>query len=251
MPGKSHIGACHIGTSGWHYQHWIGPFYPEGTSPKDMLGFYAAHFSTVEINNSFYRLPSLAATKSWAAQAPKDFVFACKASRYTTHVKRLKDAPKSFEKFFPRLKPLGKKLGPILFQTPPHFLLDIERLKAFIKALPKRRRYAFEFRDPRWFTEEVREVLTKSNCAFCIFDIGGLQSPQWLTADFAYLRLHGPGRKYQGSYNDKALQQWARLIRGFLRKGADVYCYFDNDEAGYAAKDALRLRKMIRAPKTK
>ncbi len=201
MPGR-----VHIGTSGWHYEHWIGPFYPEGLSAKDMLGFYAEHFSTVEINNSFYRLPSLAATKSWAAQVPKDFVFACKASRYTTHVKRLKDAPKSFEKFFPRLKPFGRKLGPILFQTPPHFPLDVARLEKFIKALPKRRLYAFEFRDPRWFTEEVRAVLTKHHCAFCIFDIAGLQSPEWLTADFAYLRLHGPGDKYQGSYDDKSLR---------------------------------------------
>lgn len=244
-------GEIHIGTSGWHYAHWVGPFYPEGTSAKDMLAFYAAHFSTVEINNSFYRLPSLAATRSWAAQTPKDFVFACKASRYTTHVKRLKDAPRCFEKFFPRLKPLGRKLGPILFQTPPHFVPDVERLKSFIKALPKRRLYAFEFRDPRWFTKEVREALTRANCAFCIFDIAGQQSPPWLTADFAYLRLHGPGEKYQGSYSDTSLRHWAKLIRGLRRKGADVFCYFDNDEAGYAARDALRLRRMLRGRQTK
>lgn len=245
MAAQSHKGTCRIGTSGWHYQHWIGSFYPAGMSAKDMLAFYAEHFSSVEINNSFYRLPSLAAAKAWAAQVPKDFVFACKASRYTTHVKRLKDAPESFEKYFPRLKPLGGKLGPILFQTPPAFPPDVERLKSFIKALPKRHRYAFEFRDPRWFTDDVREALKRSNCAFCIFDIAGLQSPPWQTADFAYLRLHGPGRKYQGSYDDQALRQWAKLIRGFLRKEADVYCYFDNDQAGYAPQNALRLRQML------
>jgi uncharacterized protein YecE (DUF72 family) len=235
----------HIGTSGWHYEHWIGPFYPPDIKAAEMLGFYAKQFATVEINNSFYRLPSEAAVKAWRGETPENFIFACKASRYTTHVKRLKDAPKSFEKFFPRIDPLGSKLGPILFQTPPHFVPDVARLETFLAALPKRHLYAFEFRDPRWFSPEVRDLLAKHRCAFCIFDIAGEQSPQWLTADFAYLRLHGPGEKYQGNYRDEALRQWAKLIRSFAREGADVYCYFDNDEAGYAPKDALRLRKML------
>lgn len=238
-------GTIHIGTSGWHYDHWRGPFYPEELQPSQMLGFYAERFSTVEINNSFYRLPSPAAIESWAGQVPADFIFAAKASRYTTHVKRLKDAPKSFEKYFPRIDPLRKKLGPILFQLPPRFLPDVGRLETFMAALPKRHRYAFECRDPRWFTEEVCAALTRANCAFCIFDIGGLQSPEWLTADFAYIRLHGPGEKYQGSYSDEALRQWAKRIRAFARQGADVYCYFDNDQKGYAPKDALRLKKML------
>ena len=210
-----------------------------------MLALYAENFSTVEINNPFYRLPSVAAVKSWARQVPKDFIFAMKASRYTTHVKRLKDAPKSFEKYFPRVDPLKSRLGPILFQTPPRFQPDVERLEAFLAALPRRHRYAFEFRDPRWFSDEVRETLEAHNCAFCIFDIGGLQSPAWLTADFAYIRLHGPGKKYQGSYDDAALREWAKFIRSVTRKGVDVYCYFDNDEKGYAPKDALRLIKLL------
>lgn len=238
-------GAIHIGTSGWHYDDWRGPFYPDDLKAADMLSFYAEHFATVEINNSFYRLPSVAAVKSWTKQVPKDFLFAPKASRYTTHTKRLKDAPKSFEKYFPRIDPLKNKLGPVLFQLPPHFVPDIARLETFIAALPKRHRYAFEFRDPRWFTDDVYDVLSAANCAFCIFDIGGLQSPNWLTADFAYIRLHGPGKKYQGSYSDEALRQWAKLIRGFARKGADVFCYFDNDQKGYAPQNALRLSKML------
>jgi uncharacterized protein YecE (DUF72 family) len=237
--------AIHIGTSGWHYDHWRGPFYPDDMEPADMLRFYAEHFATVEINNSFYRLPSVATVKSWAKQVPKDFVFAPKASRYTTHTKRLKDAPKSFEKYFPRVDPLKRKLGPVLFQLPPRFVPDVARLETFIAALPKRHRYAFEFRDPRWFTDDVCDVLSAANCAFCIFDIGGLQSPNWLTADFAYIRLHGPGKKYQGSYSDESLRQWAKLVRSFTRKDADVFCYFDNDQKGYAPKDALRLKKML------
>lgn len=240
MPGK-----VHIGTSGWHYHHWRGPFYPPDMPPDEMLSFYANRFATVEINNSFYRLPSAAAVAAWTRQVPENFIFAPKASRYTTHVKRLKDAPASFEKYFPRIKPLGKKLGPILFQTPPHFVPDVARLESFVTVLPRQYRYAFEFRDPRWFCDDVRKVLSTHECAFCIFDIGGLQSPQWLTADFAYLRLHGPGRKYQGSYDDAALRNWAKLIRGFVRKNADVYCYFDNDEKGFAPQDALRLRKIL------
>lgn len=236
---------AHIGTSGWAYKHWVGTFYPPEVSAQHMLACYAEHFSTVEINNSFYRLPSAAAVKAWSRQVPDEFIFAAKASRYTTHVKRLKDAPASFEKYFPRIDPLGKKLGPILFQTPPHFVPDIARLEQFVSALPKGHRYAFELRDPRWFSDDVREVLSAHDCAFCVFDIGGLQSPEWVTARFAYLRLHGPGRKYQGSYKDAELKHWAKLIRGCVRKGLDVFCYFDNDEKGFAPQDALRLRKML------
>lgn len=245
MSNVIHAGAIHIGTSGWHYDDWRGPFYPQDLKAADMLGFYAEHFSTVEINNSFYRLPSVAAVESWAEQVPKDFLFAMKASRYTTHVKRLKDAPKSFEKYFPRVDPLRKKLGPILFQLPPRFVPDIERLETFIAALPKRHRYVFEFRDPRWFTDDVCDVLNAANCAFCIFDIGGSQSPNWLTADFAYIRLHGPGKKYQGSYSDDALREWAKCIRSFARKGIDVFCYFDNDQKGHAPQNAKRLNAML------
>lgn len=238
-------GIVRIGTSGWHYDHWIGPFYPPDMTADKMLTFYAAHFSTVEINYTFYRLPSAEAVAAWREQTPENFIFACKASRYTTHVKRLKDAPRSFEKFFPRIEPLGSRLGPILFQTPPRFRLDLARLEAFVSALPQQHAYAFEFRDPRWFSEAVRDVLTRHRCAFCIFDIAGLQSPQWLTADFAYLRLHGPGGKYQGSYSETALRAWAKLVRSFARRGCDVYCYFDNDEAGFAPQDAQRLRKIL------
>jgi uncharacterized protein YecE (DUF72 family) len=238
-------GTVWIGTSGWHYTHWIGPFYPPGTAAHDMLGFYAERFTTVELNNSFYRLPTAASISAWCDATLPHFRFACKASRYTTHVKRLRDAPTSFEKFFSAIEPFGQRLGPILFQTPPHFILDEPRLEAFVAALPEGYSCAFEFRDPRWFSDGVREILARRGCAFCIFDIAGLESPHWLTADFAYLRLHGPGGKYQGSYDDEELRGWARLIRRFVREDVEVYCYFDNDEAGHAPRDAMRLRKIL------
>jgi uncharacterized protein YecE (DUF72 family) len=237
-------GAVRIGTSGWHYDHWRGTFYPEALPKQRWLAFYARHFDTVEINNSFYRLPTRRAVEQWRQAAPAGFSFAIKASRYTTHVKRLKDAPASFTKFFAAIAPLAGQLGPILFQTPPRFAPDAARLDAFIAELPEGHCYAFEFRDPRWFNADVRRVLERRHCAFCIFDIGGLQSPLWRTADFTYLRLHGPGEKYSGSYAEPALRQWARRIRDWRRE-RDVWCFFDNDEMGYAAHDAARLKKML------
>lgn len=238
-------GKIHIGTSGWRYDHWRGPFYPADLSGEDMLGYYAAHFKTVEVNYSFYRLPDPKTLQNWLARTPQGFIFACKASRYTTHVKRLKDPPKSFENYFPRVDLLGEKLGPILFQTPPRFLPDAARLADFIAALPSGHHYAFEFRDRRWFCDPVRETLAKANCAFCIFDLDGEPSPFWTTADFAYIRLHGPGEPYQDSYADDALRGWARRIRGFSRKNLDVYCFFNNDRAAFAPKNALRLTEMV------
>jgi uncharacterized protein YecE (DUF72 family) len=237
-------GAVHIGTSGWHYDHWRKAFYPEDLPKPRWLDFYARYFDCVEINNSFYRLPTHHAVEQWRKEVPESFRFALKASRYTTHVKRLKDAPASFAKFFDAIAPLGGRLGPILFQTPPRFLPDLPLLDAFIAELPKAHIYAFEFRDARWFTTEVRELLERRHCGFCIFDIGGLQSPIWETADFVYLRLHGPGEKYQGTYSDPALRRWARRIRGWHPK-LDVWCFFDNDQNAYAGRDALRLKKML------
>lgn len=237
-------GAIRIGTSGWHYDHWRGTFYPGTLSKKHWLAFYARTFDTVEINNSFYRLPTRQAVEQWRQAVPAGFSFAIKASRYTTHVKRLKDAPASFAKFFAAIVPLAAQIGPILFQTPPRFTPDAARLDAFIAELPEGYTFAFEFRDPRWFNADVRRVLERRKCAFCIFDIGGLQSPLWRTGDFTYLRLHGPGEKYSGSYPEPELQRWARRIRDWRRE-IDVWCFFDNDEMGYAAQDAMRLKQML------
>ena len=234
-----------IGTSGWHYDHWKGPFYPEKLPAARMLELYAERFDTVEINSSFYRLPTEAAVELWKKTAPRDFLFAVKASRFITHMKKLKDAEGSFEKFFDRVILLGRKLGPVLFQLPPKWHSDPERLDAFLGALPRRLRYAFEFREPTWFNEDVNTVLRKYRAAFCMYDFDQRLSPRTVTADFIYVRLHGPEGRYAGSYSDSTLADWARTFQEWNRSGKDVYCYFDNDQAGYATLDAVRLRKLV------
>ncbi len=242
--------AIHIGTSGWHYKHWRGTFYPADIDAADMLGCYAQRFRTVEINNSFYRLPSEDAVRSWIRHTPPEFVFAVKASRYITHNRKLKEPKETTAKFLEIAKRFGKKLGPILFQFPPGWRVNRERLKEFLKSLPRRNRYAFEFRDPSWHVEEICGLLKRFNAAFCVFDIGGFQSPVEVTADFTYVRLHGPGKPYQGKYSEFALRAWAKRIREWVQDNREVFFYFDNDQAGYAAQDALELSRMVSGTKS-
>lgn len=240
-------GAIHIGTSGWNYAHWRGRFYPERLPAKDMLAFYAERLRTVEINKSHYRLLSAAEVAAWTGQAPRGFVFACKAHRFTTHNKKLKDPVSSTERFFPPLKPLGRRLGPILFQLPPKWRRNVERLDAFLAAMPKGHRYAVEFRDETWFDDAVLTVLRRHRAAFCIYELDGRRTPEPVTARFVYIRLHGPGGKYQGNYSEAALRGWADKIRAWSHAGKAVYCYFDNDDSAYAAFNAMRLREMLDA----
>jgi uncharacterized protein YecE (DUF72 family) len=235
-----------VGTSGYHYKHWVGKFYPKGLKPQQMLAFYTQQFDTVELNNSFYRLPSGEAFESWRRSTPKGFCFAVKASRYITHMKKLKDPESGLSNFLPRAEALGKKLGPILFQLPPHWSCDISRLAEFLEHLPKGHRYSFELRDRSWHTEEVYDLLRRHNAALCIYELAGFQSPLEITADFAYIRLHGPKeRAYQGSYSRAALMKWARRIRKWGDELKSVYLYFDNDEAGYAAKNATQIKRLL------
>jgi uncharacterized protein YecE (DUF72 family) len=236
-----------IGTSGWHYKHWRGPFYPQEHASSRMLDFYLQHFDTVEINNSFYRLPDPETFRSWRESTPHDFVFAVKASRFLTHNKKLKDPENTLENFLPRAEALGSKLGPILFQLPPKWKVNAERLAAFLAVLPRVHRYTFEFREPSWNTAEVLSILRQYNAAYCIYELAGFQTPLEITADFAYVRLHGPGGKYQGSYSEEKLREWAERIGRWRRELRAVYVYFDNDQAGYAAQNALRLKSMIDA----
>jgi uncharacterized protein YecE (DUF72 family) len=233
-----------IGTSGWHYKHWVGRFYPERWPAAKMLAYYQERFDTVELNNSFYRLPVESGLKQWRASTPLNFLFAAKGSRFLTHMKKLKDAEPGIEKFFARVELLQEKLGPVLFQLPPNFGVNLERLDTFIGALPQSHRYAFEFRDPSWNTPEVCQLLRKHNAAWCSFDLAGYQSPVEITADFAYVRLHGPGGKYQGSYSDEALRAWAARIEEWRRTLGAIYVYFDNDDSGFAAFNALRLKEL-------
>lgn len=237
-----------VGTSGWHYKHWVGPFYPEGIRPSDMFDWYAAHFRSVEINNTFYRLPPASTFDGWRARAPRGFLFACKASRFITHVKRLAVDASSIARFFEAVDHLGEHLGPILFQLPPRWHRHVERLGAFLDELPRGYRYAFEFRDEDWIAPEITALLQAHGAAYCAYDFDGRQPEVPLTADFVYVRLHGPAGRYQGSYHDRTLRRWAQRMRAWQDEGRVVYCYFDNDQQGYAAADAARLEEMLRSP---
>lgn len=236
----------HIGTSGWHYGHWVGPFYPPGTSPRDFLSYYTGYFHTVEINSSFYRLPQKSTFEQWRSSVPSGFIFAVKASRFITHMKKLKDPETALTAFMERTSGLQDKLGPILFQLPPNWQRNLERLRLFLSALPGGYRYAFEFRDPSWFHPEVYQTLAEHGAAFCIYELAGLSSPRELTADFVYLRLHGPGDAYSGCYPSETLDRWADLFLGWREADKETYCYFDNDELGYAAANAAELQELVK-----
>jgi uncharacterized protein YecE (DUF72 family) len=238
-------GAIHIGTSGWHYRHWVGPFYPPATPSSRYLPFYVDHFDAAEINGSFYRMPSTKTLAAWRDAVPDDFRFAAKASRFITHAKKLALPIAQYDRFFDGIGTLGNKLGPVLLQLPPRWRVDRERLEAFLKALPKRYRYTFEFREPSWLDPAIYALLEQHRVALCLYHIAGFKSPIEATADFVYIRLHGPGAKYQGSYSGAALGSWAQRIRDWSAQGKTVWCFFDNDQNGYAAKDALRLQAMI------
>lgn len=235
-----------IGTSGWHYKHWRGPVYPRDLPPRRMLAHYLADFDTVELNNSFYHLPALSCVQNWRDATPPGFCFAVKGSRFMTHMKKLKDPEAGIARFLPVLETFGEKVGPVLFQLPPRWACNEDRLEAFLKALPARYRYVFELRDPSWHVPKIYRILSAHNAAFCIYELAGFQSPVELTADLAYVRLHGPGRKkYQGDYSTKTLKVWADRIASWRRTLSGVYVYFDNDQAGYAYKNARELKRMV------
>jgi len=239
-------GKIYIGTSGWHYKHWKGTFYPPDLKEKDQFATYQQHFSTVELNNSFYKLPPPATFANWKKASPTSFLFSVKASRFFTHMKKLIVDRDSIPRFFNSVNMLGKKLGPILFQLPPLWKNNPPRLSDFIAALPKGYRYTFEFRETSWYNEEVYAILRQNNCAFCIYELGFHHSPFEVTANFVYVRLHGPGNKYQGSYTHNSLMQWAQRCNAWRKAGKDVFVYFDNDQEGYAAFNAASLLKMIK-----
>ena len=237
-----------IGTSGWHYKHWMdGVFYPPGTTGREMFDFYARHFNTVEINNSFYRLPSANTFDMWRESSPKGFCYAVKASRFITHMKKLKDPESSSEKFFLVAERLQEKLGPVLFQLPPRWKVNVERFSEFLAVLPKAHKYVVEFRDESWFVAPVLELLRKHNVAFCIHDFADMKVPSEITADFTYIRFHGPtSAKYFGSYSDRAMREWAERIEEWRRRRLRaVYVYFNNDPGGEAVKNALTLKDLV------
>ncbi|MBU6462300.1 MAG: DUF72 domain-containing protein [Bradyrhizobium sp.] len=236
----------HIGTSGWHYDSWRGPFFPKGLPLKHQLQYYASQFDSTELNGVFYRTPTQEAVQSWRDQTGKDFIFTWKASKFITHWKRLSgNSVNSLALLENRLSLLGVKAGPVLFQLPPNFRADPDRLGDFVDLLNPTRHYSFEFRHASWYCSPVLKLLARRNIALCISDHHDAPAPWRRTADFIYIRGHGPGGRYKGHYSDEALSDWATRIRGWKRRGYDVYVYFDNDQKSAAPADALKLKRLL------
>jgi uncharacterized protein YecE (DUF72 family) len=238
-------GVVRVGCSGWNYTHWRDIVYPRGLPVGRWLEHYATLFDTVEINTTFYRLPSTRAVGGWAEHTPPGFAFAVKASRFLTHMKRLTEMGQGVRRFYARIEPLVRspKLGPILWQLPPNFHRNDERLENALGALPAGR-HAFEFRHPSWFADEVYDLLRARGVALVIADRPEVRRFQTheRTADFVYLRFHHGGG--DGNYTHRRLSPWARRIDEWRREG-DVYAYFNNDWAGYAVENALWLRNRL------
>jgi uncharacterized protein YecE (DUF72 family) len=235
-----------IGTSGWTYGGWRGSFYPEEVPKKRWLNWYATQFGTTEINGSFYRTPSLEAVQAWRDETPEDFLFAWKASKFITHWKRLTEKCKnSIELMETRLKVLGPKVGPVLFQLPARFKADRARLASFVKMLPRRYKYAVEFRDESWYDDKIFNVLHDRNISLCLSGHVDAPAPWEVTADHVYIRGHGPTGEYKDQYPPRKLRQWAETIQKWKRRRLEVFCYFDNDQKSAAPKDARRLLELL------
>jgi uncharacterized protein YecE (DUF72 family) len=239
-------GAIRVGCSGWNYKHWRGPFYPEKLPMKGWFEHYSAVFDTVEINNSFYMLPKAETFEKWRDQAPAGFCYAVKANRFLTQAKKLKDCAEPLERMLTPMRHLGERLGPVLYQLPPRFRLNLERLDEFIALLPRDLTHVFEFRETSWYTDEVLARLDARGVSFCVHDVPGLASPRWAAGPIAYVRFHGGEGKYWGRYSDERLLSWTDWIVEQSRLGREVWCYFNNDIFAHAIDDALTLRAMIR-----
>ena len=243
-------GRLFLGTSGYFYPHWRRVFYPPALPQRDWLPFYARHFPTVELNNSFYRLPSKAAFRAWRAQVDDDFCFAVKASRYLTHLKRLRRPTPPLDRVLRRVRPLGSTLGPVLFQLPQQFHANVPRLARLLRALGRQHlvdglRAALEVRHVSWLAPETYDLLHKANVALCFHDARVLPVREPVTADFVYVRRHGTSARYLGAYTEPMLRADAAQIAGWLGDGLDVYVYFNNDGGGAAVRDARRLRQLL------
>ena len=237
-------GRSYIGTSGYVYKHWQEIFYPAGMPGRDWFEYYAEKFSTVELNNSFYRLPSSEAFAAWRRRAPAGFSFAVKFSRYGSHLMRLKNPRDTIRRFVANARHLKGHLGPVLVQLPPNWNLNVARLEQFLACIPKSQRWTIEFRDPRWLCEEVYRLLRRRHVALCIHD-KITDHPREITADWTYLRFHGAPQD-GGNYRADQLAASAREINEWLDAGLDVYGYFNNDWHGYAIANALTLRDLLR-----
>ncbi len=235
----------YIGTSGWHYDHWKGLFYPEELPHNRWLEYYAAQFNTVEINNSFYHLPTENAFTQWHSTTPVSFKYTVKASRVITHINRLKDAGEYLDNLIQRASLLQNKLAILLFQLHPRMKLNLERLETFLAALPRDKRAAFEFRHSSWCCKPVYSLLEKYRTGFCMYDLPVYTTPIVATSDFAYIRFHGNQDLYLSSYSEAEMKVWARKITGLPAKVKEVYIYFNNDAGAAAIANALTLRRLL------
>lgn len=236
-----------IGTSGWHYDHWRDKFYPPKLAKASWLEFYARHFPTVELNASFYHLPSENAFTTWYKLSPSGFTFAVKVSRFITHIKHLKDCAEPLQNFLKRAEILGEKLGPLLYQLPPGMHRDDATLESFLAILPRDRHHVFEFRHESWLDDAVFDILRRYNVGLCIFDMPRVTCPLVATADFAYVRFHGSGALYSSNYSDEELAGWASKLGQLPDTVKAVYIYFNNDIGGYALDNARTLRTYLQA----
>jgi uncharacterized protein YecE (DUF72 family) len=241
-----------IGTSGWQYGHWRGKLYERGLPMSRWFDRYVESFDTVELNVTFYRQPKPAVFEGWARRAPEGFLFAVKASRFLTHMKRLRDPDEPLERLFSRAAALGPRLGPVLYQLPGQFHVDRGRLEAFLQALPtrltprgRRLQHVIEFRHPSWYTPEIYNLLEHHDVALCLHDKADSTIERPWVGPFSYVRFHGTSGHYHGSYSDAHLRRWARRLADQWRAGSDVYAYFNNDPDATATRNALSLRAML------
>lgn len=237
-----------VGTSGWSYAHWKGVFYPPELRPKELLAFYASEFPTVEVNSSFYHMPCETTLEHWASATPDNFRFALKLNRYITHRLRLRQCREPLETFLRLALILGTKLGPLLVQLPPGLKRDLILLQDFLDLLPPDILAAIEFRHTSWYEEETFKLLSAKKRALCVHDLQGSEAPLLATAQFVYVRLHGPQRGYTGSYTQEQLAHWATTISAWLAAGKDVWVYFNNDIGGHAVHNARELRSLLERP---
>ena len=216
-----------------------------GFPVREWLGYYAGRFDTVELNSAFYRLPSVAAYEGWRAQVSSRFRFAVKASRFLTHMKKLKDPEEPLDRFFSRARSLGPHLGPVLYQLPPGWKLDRARLEYFLRSVPRDVPQVIEFRDPTWYAPEVYALLERHRVSLCLHDMPGSATGRLRVGPCVYVRFHGASGRYDGSYPDEHLANWADWLQQQARAGADVYAYFNNDVGGHAPRNALVLRRQM------
>jgi uncharacterized protein YecE (DUF72 family) len=234
-----------IGCSGWNYRHWRELFYPKGLPARRWFEFYAEHFDTVEINNSFYRLPKAEIFAKWRDQAPPGFCYAVKANRFLTQAKKLKDCEEPLARMMTPFRALGDRLGPILYQLPPRFRINLERLETFLELLPRDVVNVFEFRDRSWLVPETYQLLDRYGAAFCVHDMPGSATDRLATGPIIYVRFHGGEGKYWGRYSDEGLLSWSDWIVEQARAGRPAWCYFNNDIDAHAIHDAQTLKAMV------